>query len=281
MPHINFTKMHNLGNDFIIINNVDKNILLSTQLIKKLCDRHIGIGGDQLIMLEPSRLADFYYRIYNNDGSSAVSCGNGALCLARYIEENKLVDKHQVHLELINSNILALDKYDNTMYTVNFTSPSQDVQDIGLNLPDTRLRYTEVVDTLTFGALSVGNPHCLIVLDHQDSSYLYTNEAELLKMANMILDSKLFIHGVNISFIVLDDVNSISIRTFERGVNQFTNSCGTGAIASSYYCYLSGAIHSKEIQVNMRYGSVIVQIHAEGIKLLGTPSLSFQGTANV
>ena len=165
-----FTKMHGLGNDLVVMNNIDGDISLSIEEIRKLSDRRFGIGFDQLLMVEcaTSKDADFRYVIFNADGSEVSQCGNGARCFALYIQKKNLSFKDTLIVET-NAGLLILNINSDSSVTVDMGSPNFEPSEIPLNFDNTSLEY--LVEGYEVGSLSIGNPHAILCL-------LYTSPSQ-------------------------------------------------------------------------------------------------------
>ena len=286
MKKINFLKMHGLGNDFVILDSYSNPDLyssghcnLATQEIQLICHRNFGIGCDQLLLIEPStnKSADFDYRIYNQDGSSASHCGNGARCLTSYLlSKNDSIQ--QVTLN-IAGNLVYGRKTDNNMIMINMEIPSFKPEDVGyLGGPNAENHYsyankTEVTTkNIDFAICSVGNPHAMIKLDNVSK---LEDDAMLATTALALQNSGQFEHGVNVNFFVIDNGN-INLRTFERGCG-FTLACGTGACATASYCIWEGQVQSP-VKVNMPGGSVEIHWDKDSkLQMVGSATHVFSG----
>jgi len=227
MNKINFTKMHGLGNDFVVINNVDQRYTLNPSQILSMSDRHTGIGFDQLLMLEKSNKpdCDFLYRIFNADGSEVEQCGNGARCIGRYIVENKLLTKNKIKLETIKDIIeIHVDKLDSIR--VNMGIPKFNPTDMPFLEDSTRANYELNVHDhiIKFQIVSMGNPHCVVQV--KDINRIYINE-----IGRALNQHPKFPNGVNVGFMQIIDPNEIKLRVYERGVGE-TLACGSGACAA-------------------------------------------------
>lgn len=205
MSAIKFTKMHGLGNDFIVINNINQNINFSKKFIIALANRNYGIGCDQVLVLEKAdknsdKNIDFNYRIFNADGTEVGQCGNGARCLAKYIHDHQLSTKNKFRVKTMTS-ILELEYKSDQEITVNMGVP-QDVEAVQVKL------YSGL-------KLSIGNPHVVFKIDNLDNKTLN----------NLGLDD------FNVEFMNVINKNHIKLRVFERGVGE-TEACGSGACAA-------------------------------------------------
>jgi len=223
---LNFTKMHGLGNDFIVINNVNDVFNENSINIPELANRKTGIGFDQMLIVESSsRLnIDFRYRIFNADGQEVQQCGNGARCFALYVFEKKLTSKRKLNVETLNGE-LELIINDASSVTVNMGQPEFMPSKIPANLDNQLKKY--LINDSEMGVLSMGNPHAVILVDN-------IANLEIDKTAEDIQNSGYFPEGVNVGFMQINSRSNISLRVFERGVGE-TLACGTGACAAVVY----------------------------------------------
>ena len=259
-PFIPFTKMHGLGNDFVVINQLKNDIRANQLPIKTLSNRLLGIGFDQLLIIEPSTRADFFCRIYNADGHEASQCGNGLRCLARYLYEEKLHPKKQLMLETI-AGIYPAEILDFDHIRINMGKPTA---------------RTDRIDFKTHQAtyIEIGNPHLIIKVDCIDTIVIDT---WLMQIANHP-DLK---DEVNIGFIQIIDPHQIRLRTIERGVGE-TASCGSNACAA----VLAGIMHDglkNTIEIIYPFGKLHVEWHQENRCLIqtGPASHAFSGQINL
>lgn len=224
---IHFTKMQGLGNDFVVIDATKKPFQLSAQQIKKMADRHLGVGFDQLLIIEPSTNAkvDFNYRIYNADGSEAGQCGNGARCIGKYIIEHELSQKHELTVATIKDQLQIRFEKDGQI-SVNMGIPNFDPKKIPFNTPHEALRYTLPVNNeqIEIGAMSIGNPHAVIEVTN-------INTAPVEKLGPLIEKHPQFPQRVNVGFMQIINPQKIRLRVYERGAGE-TLACGSGACAA-------------------------------------------------
>lgn len=226
MP-IKFTKMHGLGNDFIVIDAVEEKPLLTTETIQKLSDRRTGIGFDQLLIIEPApnEQYDFLYRIFNANGQEVEQCGNGARCVAHYIFTEKLSSKKNIRLATLSGKI-ELTLEDNGEITVNMGAPRLAPPLIPFVTEKQALQYELVLneDPIKFGAVSLGNPHA--VLKVKD-----VFQAPVQQIGQLLQHHAAFPHQVNVGFMEIVSPDYIRLRVYERGVGE-TRACGSGACAA-------------------------------------------------
>ncbi|MDD3014436.1 MAG: diaminopimelate epimerase [Candidatus Gastranaerophilales bacterium] len=237
---IKFTKMQGLGNDFIIVDNneIEKNNINSSELAKKICDRNFGIGGDGLIVVNPSDMkgdTDVSWRIFNSDGTEPQMCGNGIRCFAKYIYENGIINKKKFTVQTL-AGVIVPEIQENGEVRVDMGEPVLEAKKIplsGIEGTPVIKHPIEVVDrTFTFSAVSMGNPHCLIFTeeDSEKLARIYGAEIEL---------NTLFPEKTNVEFIKVLSRNNIKIDVWERGCG-ITLACGTGACASTVAAILNG-----------------------------------------
>lgn len=224
---ISFSKMHGLGNDFVVIDAINQLINLQAEQIRFMSDRHFGIGFDQLLLVEKAanENADFKYRIFNSDGSEVAQCGNGARCFARFVRDKKLTAKDEIVVETEAGQLVLC--FDNQgSITVNMGIPRHQPSEIPLLMPEEANCYTVTVgeERINFAALSIGNPHAVI-------------QVENIALAPLdIIGAKMESHPVfperaNIGFMQIIDRRFIKLRVYERGVAE-TMACGSGACAA-------------------------------------------------
>ncbi|MCQ8105624.1 diaminopimelate epimerase [Methylomonas sp. SURF-2] len=224
---MHFTKMHGLGNDFVVIDAINQAIHLSAEQIRFIADRHFGVGCDQLLLIERpvSANADFKYRIFNADGGEVAQCGNGARCFARFVRDKNLTDKDRVTVDT-DAGQLLLRFMDDGLITVNMGVPKHAPAQIPLSFDAEALLYPVELDgaVIHFGAVSMGNPHAVIMVDDVANAPVETVGARLERHG-------LFPQRVNVGFMQIIDRQRIGLRVYERGAAE-TLACGSGACAA-------------------------------------------------
>ena len=261
---IKFTKMHGLGNDFVVIDGVRQHINLTTKAIKKLADRHLGIGCDQLLLIEPpsDKKIDFNYRIFNSDGSEVEQCGNGARCMGRYIADQQLSGKKTVLLQTKNRVMEVTTKAKN-LVTANMGAPIFTPSEIPFICQQQDIKYSIESKSQTFdiAALSVGNPHAVIQVED-------VNTAAVEEIGPLIQTNSQFPESVNVGFMQIVDRQTIKLRVYERGVGE-TQACGSGACAAAVAAIQQDLVDSR---VNLRLlgGELSVEWCGEGQSILMT-----------
>jgi diaminopimelate epimerase len=230
-------KVHGSNNDFIIIDEMTKDVRFTEEQRKDLaillCDRENGIGADGILYTMKSEKADGRMRVFNSDGSEASMCGNGLRCVARYVCEQ--LGLEEAVIETMKANLRVKkqeDIYPNVhTYQVEISPVSFQLKDLPLVLPEDSLinkRIESLSKELSFTAVAVPNPHLITVVDDLEAQLQV--QTELSKLVNG--PNNLFPDGVNVSFVKSIEKGHIYVRTFERGVG-FTNACGTAMSASS------------------------------------------------
>jgi len=218
-----FTKMHGLGNDFIIIDGVNQSLSLTTEQIVFLCHRRFGIGCDQLFLVRQSnqKNVDFSCSIFNSDGSYAKHCGNGIRCVAKFLQAQHLSDKQTITLEVAGNVIDAVINDDATV-SVNMGLPIFSPDKVPFIHQVEKQTYE--VSGYTIGVLSMGNPHAVMCVND-------VANIDVSGIGGRIQKSALFPDGVNVGFAQILKSDTIKLRVFERGVGE-TIACGTGACAA-------------------------------------------------
>ena len=223
---IHFTKMHGLGNDFVVIDAHTQSIDLSSEQIRFMADRHTGIGFDQLLLVEKpvSDNADFKYRIFNADGSEVAQCGNGARCFARFVRDKKLSDKDEIRVDTNAGQLLLC--FDDDLITVNMGVPRHQPSEIPLLAAHETLLYDVLVSghDYQFGAVSMGNPHAVLHVND-------VNTAPVTELGKALESHALFPERANIGFMQIVNRQLIKLRVYERGSGE-TLACGSGACAA-------------------------------------------------
>lgn len=253
MTIINFTKMQGLGNDFVVLDYEEykKTNKTPKELALKLCDRHFGIGADGLIIVNPdTKDTDIGWIFYNNDGSIAQMCGNGIRCFAKYVFEKGYVNKKEFSVETKAGTIIPK-ILDNGLVRVNMSQPILEPEKIPVKV-NNNLNFEVVVSDRTFiaNAVSMGNPHCIIITDE--------NTKELaLKYGREIETHPLFPEKTNVEFIKILSRDEINLDVWERGC-AITLACGTGACASVTAAILNGLCDNK-VKVNLPGGQLLIE----------------------
>ena len=263
-----FTKMHGLGNDFVVIDAINQDIMLSAEQVRRISDRHFGVGCDQLLLVErPQReAAEFRYRIFNADGGEVQQCGNGARCFARFVHDQGLTRSSTIPVETA-AGMIHLKLEADGQVTVDMGVPSFEPESLPfepdeLDKDDTEYHRLVVNgEKYAIGAVSMGNPHAVLLVDSVD-------EAPVATLGSAIESHERFPERVNVGFMEIMDRSRIRLRVFERGVGE-TLACGTGACAA-----VAVGIHNSlldhTVQVELRGGNLTIRWQGDGNPLFMT-----------
>ncbi|TRW48271.1 diaminopimelate epimerase [Aliidiomarina halalkaliphila] len=236
---VHFSKMHGLGNDFVVIDNVTQNIFLSREQIATLADRHRGIGFDQLLMVEApyDPDVDFHYRIFNADGSEVEQCGNGARCFGRFVRMKGLTNKQEITVSTKKGTIRIRLEVDGQV-NVDMGKPVLEPSEIPFRANKQEITYIVRAQEQTFliGALSMGNPHCVLLVDDVES-------APVNEVGGLLTRYERFSEGANVGFLQVTGEKTAKLRVYERGVGE-TQACGTGACAAAVWGMLQEKLAS-------------------------------------
>lgn len=271
---IAFSKMQGLGNDFIIINNLELKHEFSSDEICYLADRKFGIGCDQLLLIDPATdgVSDFFYRIYNSDGSVAGQCGNGARCFIRYVLDHNLSQKSIIKLQTLGR-VITGKSLENGQIEVDMGVPNFAPNSLPLKLEEqTHYELNFNGKVLHFAALSMGNPHVVIVLD--DLEFM-ADEEYLAEIGEYLQSSELFPESVNVNFVYKIADSQFGLRTYERGCG-FTLACGSGACASAAVAIRDGLVCSP-VEVFMPGGELILSYAGGNLLMCGAATKVFDG----
>ncbi|MCU7907071.1 MAG: diaminopimelate epimerase [Candidatus Thiodiazotropha sp. (ex Epidulcina cf. delphinae)] len=274
---LRFTKMHGLGNDFVVIDAINQSVNLSSRLCRFIADRHFGIGCDEILLIERPQLegTDFHYRIFNRDGSEVEACGNGARCFARFVKEMGLSDKAIIPVGTTAGKI-SLKQMDNGMIEVDMGKPILSPQGIPFLAPQQALTYPlDITDeTLTICAVSMGNPHAVLMIPSAD-------EAPVARLGPMIENHPRFPNRANVGFMQIDSREEIHLRVYERGAGE-TLACGSGACAAVVAGRLLGLL-DEQVRVHLRGGDLVVKWHSEGrpVFMQGSAKSVYEGTIDL
>ncbi|MBL8521391.1 MAG: diaminopimelate epimerase [Betaproteobacteria bacterium] len=224
---LRFTKMHGQGNDFVMLDGVSQRIELTPGIVRRLANRHFGIGCDQVLLVEPASRADcdFRYRIFNADGGEVEQCGNGARCFVDFVRHIGLTGKGSIRVETLGGVIEPSVNADGTV-TVNFGAPRFEPATLPFLAGQREDAYALEVDgrTVTILALAIGNPHAVQRVDDVDTAPVAT-------LGPLIEHHPRFPQRVNAGFMQVIDRTHIRLRVWERGAGE-TLACGTGACAA-------------------------------------------------
>jgi diaminopimelate epimerase len=257
---LQFHKYHGAGNDFIIVDNRQETFKPDRNAIAKLCRRKFGIGGDGLMLLEKSGEADFYMRYFNSDGNESTMCGNGGRCIVAFARSLGIIDKQ--------TRFLASDGLHDSV-----------IRDDGL----IALKMQDVDTTQNFDEdyfVDTGSPHYVRFVEDLANTPVFEEGRKIR------YDNATFPEGTNVNFVAIEREGLISIRTYERGVEDETLACGTGAVASAISAYLRSKTDKTSYLVNVRGGKLQVSFNPSGnrftnVWLTGPAEFVFSGAVDI
>ncbi len=270
---IKFSKMHGLGNDFVVIDAINQSLALTTEQIRFIADRHFGVGCDQLLLVEPAQSvdADFRYRIFNADGGEVGQCGNGARCFGRFVHDHGLSDKSLIPVEVAGG-IIQLSLEQNGEVTVDMGRPQFTPAAIPFVADSEQDRYTFEVEERIYelGAVSMGNPHAVLQVGS-------VADAPVAHLGPLIESHARFPERVNVGFMEVVDRRHIRLRVFERGAGE-TLACGTGACAAMVVGRRWGLLED-EVLVDLPGGSLWVRWSNEQstVRMTGPATHVYEG----
>jgi len=274
---LEFTKMHGLGNDFVVIDAINQQCNLSTTQCRYIADRHFGIGCDQILLVEPARDqdTDFYYRIFNADGSEVEQCGNGARCFAKFVRAKGLIDKQVIDVGTMAGNIqLSIEK--DGLVRVNMGTPILEPTQIPFLADQQHPSYPIVVNgqQLQIGSVSMGNPHAVIPVSDIDT-------AAVAEIGPAMEHHPSFPQRVNVGFMQIVDRNRIHLRVYERGAGE-TLACGTGACAAVVAGITQGLL-DQEVQVTLPGGNLVIKWegNSQPVWMSGPAATVFDGRVEI
>ncbi|MBK8889923.1 MAG: diaminopimelate epimerase [Dechloromonas sp.] len=247
---LRFSKMHGLGNDFVVVDGIRQQVALTPEQLRYLADRHFGVGCDQILLVEAATQADvdFRYRIFNADGGEVGQCGNGARCFVHFVHEQGLTDKREIRVET-QGGIVVPRLEGNGNVTVDMGNPRFSPDEIPfVHEDDVAIYSLDVADeTLDISVVSLGNPHAVQVVDCVDS-------APVSEHGPLIESHERFPERVNAGFMQVVDRHTIKLRVYERGSGE-TLACGTGACAAAVTGIRRGLLDSP-VRVTTRGGDL-------------------------
>lgn len=233
--------MHGLGNDFVVIDAISPSFSLSSLPVAKLADRHTGIGFDQLLLIEKSKKADFFCRIFNADGSEAEQCGNGLRCVALFIHDKQLHSSNTFSIETL-AGVFPVELLPDGLVRVTLPIGDIEKQNVTLSLP--------AESSVSLQTLSLGNPHAILEVTS-------IADAPVATLGPAISTHSHFKQGTNVGFMQVANKHHLHLRTYERGAGE-TNACGSNACAAALAAMQSGLVESP-VKVQFRLGSLLIE----------------------
>lgn len=270
---LSFSKMHGLGNDFVVIDAISQPVSLTEDNVRFLAHRRLGVGCDQVLLVETpqSDEADFRYRIFNADGSEVEQCGNGARCFARFVLDEGLTDKTEIPVETA-AGIILLKVQENGQITVDMGIPRLEPVDIPFQADRQEVTYDLDVNGkhVVISAVSMGNPHAVLLVDNVQT-------APVNELGTLIEAHSRFPNRVNVGFMELVDADHIRLRVFERGAGE-TMACGTGACAAVVAGRLQGHL-DEAVRVDLPGGQLMISWPGPGqsVMMTGPATHVFKG----
>lgn len=275
-----FTKMHGIANDYVYFNCFDQNIEDPERIAVYLSDRHTGIGGDGIILICPSDVADAQMRMFNLDGSEGKMCGNGIRCVAKYLYDYDLVKKDTIRIETlsgIKTAYITVKDGEAELVTIDMGAAILKPEDVPCTFSgDKAVNVPMTVDGKEYHgtAVSMGNPHCVIFVDDPD-------KLDLEMIGPKFEHSEYFPEQVNTEFVELIDDHTLKMRVWERGSGE-TMACGTGACASAVAAVLNGHCKmNEEITVILRGGELRIKYTGDTVLMTGGADIAFDGTVTI
>jgi len=255
---LHFTKMHGLGNDFVMIDAIRQDVTLDAERVRRLADRRFGVGCDQVLIVERSSRADidFRYRIFNSDGGEVEQCGNGARCFVKFVRDQGLTDKREIAVETLSGVIVPRLEADGQV-TVNMGVPRFEPQDVPFVATARQLVYDLDLDgqAVPVTVLSMGNPHAVQLVPDVERAPVTTQGPKIEHHPR-------FPKRVNAGYLQVVDRSHVRVRVWERGAGE-TLACGTGACAAVVTGRLRGALDD-EVDVLVRGGTLKIVWQGEG-----------------
>ena len=270
---LRFSKMHGLGNDFVVFDAINQTVNLSPQQLRLLADRRFGVGCDQILLVERPRNkgTDFHYRIFNADGSEVEQCGNGARCFARFVHDHGLTQKNEIPVGTAGGDIRLYLQNDGQV-KVNMGVPVLEPRDIPFLADRRQVLYNLDLEgePLQAAVLSMGNPHAVLAVDDVET-------APVASLGPVIENHPRFPQRVNVGFMAVKSPAEIDLRVYERGAGE-TLACGTGACAAVVAGRLQERLEER-VQVHLRGGDLVISWKGEGepVWMTGPATEVFEG----
>lgn len=281
MKKLFFTKMQGIGNDYIYFDCFKQEIDNPSELAVKLSDRHFGIGGDGIVLICPSKVADAKMRMFNLDGSEGKMCGNAIRCVGKYLFDNAMVDKKEISIETLSG----------IKYLTLYEGENGKIVKVKVDMGQAELEAEKIPVTLKKGKIisekamignkeevitcvSMGNPHCVVFVDSVDG-------LDLEKIGPVFENAEIFPDRINTEFIEVLSRNKLKMRVWERGSGE-TLACGTGACASAVAAVLNGyADMGKDITVSLIGGDLTINYTNKSVMMTGEAAVVFSGEVEI
>lgn len=270
---LTFSKMHGLGNDFLVIDAIRQQVSLTAEQVRHLAHRRFGVGCDQVLLVETPQTdqADFRYRIFNADGGEVEQCGNGARCFARFVRDEGLTDKTEIPVETA-SGIIVLKVQEDGQITVDMGMPKLEPVEIPFQAEQKAITYNLDVQGrhLEISVVSMGNPHAVLQVEN-------VRTAPVNELGTLIEAHPRFPNRVNVGFMEIVDAGTVRLRVFERAAGE-TMACGTGACAAVVAGRLQGQL-DETVRVELPGGQLVISWAGPGhsVMMTGPATHVFKG----
>lgn len=279
---IKFYKMHGIGNDYIYFDCFSEKVENPKEMAVLLSDRHFGIGGDGIVLIKPSKVADCMMDMYNADGSQGKMCGNAIRCVAKFLHDNKMTDKDLVTIETLSGIKTIKLNFESGLLkdmTVNMGRPILIPIQIPVNWSRSLVNHENYIISETINAdgqdfeitcVSMGNPHAIVFVDSVDN-------APVEKIGKIIENMPIFPDRINVEFVEVIDDETVKMRVWERGSGE-TLACGTGACATLVACVLNGKT-KRNAKVCLTGGELLINWNEEtdDVFMTGPAKFAFYG----
>ena len=277
-----FTKMHGCGNDYVYVNCFEEKIEDESKTAIFVSDRHFGIGGDGMILIKPSKIADFEMCMYNADGSRGAMCGNGVRCVAKYVYDNKLTDKKLISIESMGAikNIKVETENDKVVSAkVDMGAPILNAKEVPVKSENEKVIGEEITvldRKFNMTCVSMGNPHAVMFIDESPKDF------PLEKYGSLFENNEIFPDRTNAEFAKVLDRKNIEMRVWERGSAE-TLACGTGSCATVVAAILNGYVDN-DVTVHLLGGDLDISWSGnekDSVFMTGPATTVFSGEIDI
>ncbi|AGK60196.1 diaminopimelate epimerase [Archaeoglobus sulfaticallidus PM70-1] len=275
MSKIKFVKLHGNGNDFVLVDEFSGTIIpedRKPEFVRAVCHRRFGVGADGALFVQRSEKADVRFRYFNSDGSEAEMCGNGIRCFTRYLVDEGYANDIVKVETLAGVLELEVSNGEKFLVKVNMGRVRKRAEDVPVNT-EKEFFWGERIGSMEVYAVNSGVPHAVIFVDEID-------HMDIIPPARKIRYHELFPHGINVNFVSVAGENELRIRTYERGVEDETLSCGTGSVASAFVAKELGYV-SDPVRVITKGGELIIEFDGDIAYMSGSANRVFDGELNL
>lgn len=274
---LRFSKMHGLGNDFVVFDAIRQQVRLTPAQYRFIADRRFGIGCDQILLVERARLpnTDFHYRIFNADGTEVEACGNGARCFASFVHEQGLSEQSEIRVGTA-AGAIVLKHLGDGQVEVEMGTPVLEPERIPFDAPSRAASYLLDVQGIAYeiSAVSMGNPHAVLLVPSAD-------DAPVARLGPLIEHHPRFPKRVNVGFLQIENREEVSLRVYERGTGE-TLACGSGACAAVVAGRLLDRLDSR-VKVHLRGGDLVIEWPGkeQPVRMRGSATFVFDGSIDL